>query len=216
MKMLLDDMNQISVNTFNCCASVYEQRFKDISLYKTRIDEFCSYLIFDKYKILDLGCGPGNYCYYISKVKGFYNIIGVDRSDEMIKIAKKNFPGGVFNVADIRKLNYTSESFHGIIASFCIPYLSYNDTADFIRNITKILKPSGVVYISCFEGTHSGFEQTNFSGEMALYVYYYSEEFLINILEDNGLQVLSFNRQDNTESAENFSTNMIIIAQKAT
>jgi hypothetical protein len=64
------------------------------------------------------------------------------------------------------------------------------------------------------EGVKAGFEQTSFSGEMAVFIYYYTENFLVEVMEDCGLHVLSVNRQPYLEVDGSVSTDLIIIAQK--
>lgn len=208
------DNNLISVKTYDCFAHVYEQWFMDISPYKARVDEFCHNLPSQRAKILDLGCGPGNYSKYLYDVMGFHNIEGIDLSGQMINRARLNVPLVDFKVADIRKFSTPPASLHGVLASFCIPYLSYHETDLLISNVYKALKPLGTFYISCMEGVKCGFEQTSFSGEMAVYIYYYTEEFLVASLEERGFHVLSVNRQSYLEVDGSLSTDLIVIAQK--
>lgn len=208
------DNNLISVKTYDCFAHVYEQWFMDISPYKTCVDEFCNLFLSNKAKVLDIGCGPGNYSKYLSEFKGFRNIHGIDLSEQMIARAQKNVPSGEFKIGDIRKMNYPPMSFHGILASFCIPYLSYHETDKLISDTFKILKPSGLMYISCMEGVYCGFERTSFSGEMAVYIYYYTEEFLVESLEERGFHILNVGRQPYLGVDGSVSTDLIIIAQK--
>lgn len=209
----LQDNNLFSVKTYDYCAGVYEERFMDITSYKDEVDKFCRHLLSFRSRILDLGCGPGNYSKYLSD-NGFRNITGVDLSDEMIRRAKKNVPEANFLTADVRALKMEPSSFHGVLSSFCIPYLSYHDTEKLIGDIATLLKPSGTFYLSCMEGTHAGFEQTSFSGEMAVYIYYYTEEFLVGAMEDKGLQVESVTRLPYFEPEGRMSTDLVIMAHK--
>lgn len=213
MSLQLLDHNRISVNTYNCCAELYEKRFMDVTSYTGFLDKFCSYLPLNA-KIFDLGCGPGNNSKYLCEIQGYCNIHGIDLSEEMIKRAKVNVPSGFFHVADIRKISFNSSSFEGVLASFCIPYLEYKETADLIKDISMILKPNGHLYLSCMEGSKSGFECTSFSGEMPVYIYYYSKEFLTVHLEDNGFRILDVLQQNYPETDGTFSNDLIIIAQK--
>jgi len=208
------DNNLISVKTYDCCAHVYEQSFMDMSPYKNTVDEFCNLLPSVKSKILDLGCGPGNFSKYLYDFKGFHNIYGIDLSNEMIKRARKNVPAAYFEVEDIRKMTIRPAFFHGVLASFCIPYLSYHETEKLVSDIWKVLKPSGILYMSCMEGVKCGFEQTSFSGEMAVYIYYYTENFLTEVMEERGFHVLNVYRQPYLEVNGSISTDLIVIAQK--
>ena len=216
MRLLRQDQdnNLISVKTYDCFAHVYEQWFMDISPYKAMVDDFSDYLPSLRSQILDLGCGPGNYSKYLSDIKGFKNITGIDLSEQMIRRAKKNAPLCNFELGDIRKFSSLPAKFHGVLASFIIPYLSYHETDQLISNVFKMLKPLGTLYLSCMEGVKCGFEQTSFSGEMAVYIYYYTEEFLVGSMEERGLHVLSVNRQPYLEVDGSVSTDLIIIAQK--
>ena len=69
----------------NAIAQKYYQEYKDDITDLFYIDEFLKKC---KNKILDLGCGMGHYSKYI-KDKGF-EVVGIDFSNEMLKIAKEN------------------------------------------------------------------------------------------------------------------------------
>ena len=64
------------------------------------------------------------------------------------------------------------------------------------------------------EGTSSGFEQTSFSGELAVFIYYYTEDFLVGTMEEKGLQILSVTTQPYFEHDGRISSDLIVIAQK--
>jgi len=54
-------------------------------------------------KILDIGCGPGNSTEVLyNKYPGAY-ILGVDKSEEMIKTARIKYPGLNFKICDVSK-----------------------------------------------------------------------------------------------------------------
>lgn len=217
MRLLQQDQdnNLFSVKTYDCFAHVYEQWFMDISPYKARIDDFCRYLPSSKARILDLGCGPGNYSKYLTDIKGLRNIHGIDLSEQMVKRASKNVPTAQFTLGDIRKLSVKDSYYHGVVASFCVPYLSYHETDKLIADIYKALKHAGTLYLSCMQGVTCGFERTSFSGEMAVYIYYYTEEFLVSSMEERGFHVMSVERQPYLEVDGSMSTDLIIIAQKS-
>lgn len=208
----LKDFNDVSTETYCKCAVAYEAKFMDISPYKDSIDAFCTHIPADA-AILDLGCGPGNISKYLFE-KGFRYITGMDRSPEMVSLAAKNVPEANFIQGDIRHLSFPNDSFHGVIASFCIPYISYLDTEQLLARLSRVIADGGKLYLSCMEGIRSGFETTSFSGTNRVYIYYYSEEFLREKLQINGFKVLQMKKQLYPEADGTFSTDLLFIAEK--
>ena len=57
-------------------------------------------------KILDAGCGTGNLLYLLLKQKKNLNLIGIDISPEMLKIAKRKLKGKTkFMLMPVEKIN---------------------------------------------------------------------------------------------------------------
>ena len=97
--------------------------------------------------LLDLGCGTGEYSYLMTKLG--LKVVGVDRSHQMLKIAKKKYyknPKLKFLKSDIEKLNL-KKKFDIISALFHI--LSYHTTKSKIESFFlkshKHLKKNGIL-----------------------------------------------------------------------
>lgn len=97
--------------------------------------------------LLDLGCGTGEYSYLMTKLG--LKVVGVDRSYQMLKIAKKKYyknPKLKFLKSDIEKLNL-KKKFDIISALFHI--LSYHTTQSKIESFFlkshKHLKKNGIL-----------------------------------------------------------------------
>lgn len=102
--------------------------------------------------ILDFGCGTGNHAHLLSQ-KG-YSVVGVDRSQKMIDIAKtRNTDQTEFFVGDITKI-YLEKQFDVISSLFhVISYITENKDLDaFIENISKHLKNDGLLIFDCWYG----------------------------------------------------------------
>lgn len=84
-------------------------------------------------KILDVGCGPA-LC--LDREKYGFTYIGVDLSENMLKMAKKR--NGVFVRADAEYLPFIPNVFDGVI-SFNL--LQYTDSEKSVEEMIKVLKP---------------------------------------------------------------------------
>ncbi len=135
------DKTAITINTYNKYAKAYEEKFMDVSSYKYSLDKFVS-LIPDKAKILDIACGPGNIARYLVEKNRNFDILGIDLSEAMIKLAQANVPSADFIVQDIRKLNIRPETYDAAIASFCLPFLTNKEAKKLFKNISSLLKPN--------------------------------------------------------------------------
>jgi len=82
----MKDKSWQAVKTYNKIANRYTEIFFNDFSDKKELDKFLS-LLPRRAKILDVGCGPGNFTQYFIN-RGF-NSEGIDLSSEMIKIAKK-------------------------------------------------------------------------------------------------------------------------------
>jgi RimJ/RimL family protein N-acetyltransferase/ubiquinone/menaquinone biosynthesis C-methylase UbiE len=209
------DNYQITFETWNKLASVYQEKFMDIDLYNDTYDNFCSLVDKPNSKILEIGCGPGNITKYTLFKRPDFKITAIDVSANMIKMAKKNNPNADFKVMDCRNLDSISESFDGIICGFCMPYLSKDDCAKLIKDFKIILNSNGIVYFSVIEGEYSksGFE-TDSSGLNKAYVYYHQQDYLNELLVKNNFELLQIARKGYTNSKNITENHLIFIAKK--
>jgi len=93
-------------------------------------------------KLIDAGCGNGRDVQVLNSA-GF-NVIGIDYSKEEIKLAKKNFSGLNFEVQNIEKMKFKSNS---ISAFFCINVMHYVNQEKAINEFYRTLKNKGYVFI---------------------------------------------------------------------
>ena len=95
--------------------------------------------------LLDVACGTGHHLNYL---KEEFSCMGVDISNEILKIARNNVKGVVFKQADMMTLNLGRE-FDVITCLFSsIGYLkTYANLRKTVRNFSKHLKKGGIVLI---------------------------------------------------------------------
>ena len=100
-------------------------------------------------RVLDLGCGTGlPYARYLVE-KGF-DVIGVDLSEEMVKIASKNIPEATFVQLSMNEITYRDE-FDGVVSSFSMLLLPPDLFKETASRIYSALVEGGYFYLSLNE-----------------------------------------------------------------
>jgi ubiquinone/menaquinone biosynthesis C-methylase UbiE len=108
-------------------------------------------------KVIDLGTGPANQLIIIAKLNPHIKFYGVDLSEQMIEIARKNckdldIKNVDFIYDDISKLaSVEDHSFDGAISSVALHHLNdKEDLENSFRNLNRVLKKEHAVYITDF------------------------------------------------------------------
>ena len=103
---------------------------------------------FDKEKkILDLGCGYGNFLYF-THFLGYKNVTGVDISTEEIAICRDNFSEYNLIQDDIFEyLEKTQDTFDVIYLSHVLEHVPKERLDSLLQNFKKILNDGGVIII---------------------------------------------------------------------
>lgn len=208
------DSYQITFESWDKLARAYQDKFMDLTMYDDSYGFFLSHLTNVNSKILELGCGPGNISRYLLKCRPDLFLCGMDISPSMIELAQENVPNAKFIVGDCRDLTVFKERFDAVVAGFVLPYLSENDAEKLLKQVGEKLNNDGVFYISCVEGeaSESGFV-TGSTGH-TMYFYYYSEFFLVQLLQKNGFEILKIMREQWPDKPMEEHAHLIFIAKK--
>ncbi|HEX3008002.1 MAG TPA: class I SAM-dependent methyltransferase [Bacteroidales bacterium] len=206
----------ISVKRFDEFASEYAERFMNIDSYRIHFDKFCDLANKQRPKILELACGPGNVTRYLKQRFPDSEIITIDLAPRMIDIAKTEVSGVDFRVMDVREIKTLGNQFDFIMCSFCLPFLSKEDTFQLISDCSEILAPNGLLYLSTMEGDEfrAGFESTSFSGDSKVYFNYHRGIDLEEALSNNRFTIDYNVRQDYPEPDGSITIDIIMIARK--
>jgi SAM-dependent methyltransferase len=104
-------------------------------------------------KILDLGCGFGQWTFSLSLKNG--SISGVDIDARRIDLAnlireELNFTDVNFEVVDTVPLltKFGANSFDGVFAYIAIPYMPWRDS---LKDIASILRMDGLLYFTAYD-----------------------------------------------------------------
>lgn len=94
--------------------------------------------------IFDAGCGAGGLC-QLAAERGAI-VSGIDASDALIAIAKKNIPKGEFRVVDMEELPFAGQAYKAVFACNSIQYCTSPTAA--LRELRRVCTPTGKVVVA--------------------------------------------------------------------
>ena len=207
----MQDKTALTIEAYNKNISGYTDKFMNYSPYTIHVIEFAG-LLEDGFKVLDIGCGPGNVAKQLCGVKRL-DITGIDLSSKMLEHARANVPNGIFHLQDFRKASYSPDYFDAVVLSFSIVHLDDEEASELLANAVKWLRSGGYLYLSFMEGKQPGFEPTSFSTR-PIYFNYFKENEIEEILKTNRMECFRCVRQDYLEPDGSNTTDVFFFCKK--
>jgi SAM-dependent methyltransferase len=168
------DKNKKTVEAYDKNPQFYADKFDSYGIRMEDIDKALKLNESGSNKVLELGCGNGRDAQYIVSKVGKENYLGIDASQELIKIATEKNPDVMFQVKDMRDVSYETETY-GVIFSFAsVLHVNREEMAQIIEKCHKSLKIGGILFISTKYGEHKEEKITNLGDEK--YYYFYRPE----------------------------------------
>jgi len=150
------------------------------------LGEFAS-LLPKNAKVLDVGCGAGIPVAKFLVDSGF-EVVGVDFSEKMLKLARKNMPQTTFIGKDMTKLGFVDNSFDGLAAFYSIIHVPREKHSRLFKSFNKILKPNGIM-LACMGPDE--WEATDEYYGTKMFWSQYSPEKSLQFVKDAGFEVIS-------------------------
>lgn len=108
--------------------------------------------------ILDVGCGGGVKSRYLTN-KGF-KVTGVDFSEKMIEIAKRESPEIPFEVVDVYEIDEYPKTFDGVFAQAVLLHIPKDRIREVLAKLKEKINPNGFLYIAVKGMRDDGVEET--------------------------------------------------------
>jgi cyclopropane fatty-acyl-phospholipid synthase-like methyltransferase len=155
-------------------------------------------------KLLDLGCGAGYPVSALFSHQG-WDVTGVDFSEKMLALAKKNVPALKTIHADIQLVEFEQAMFDAVVASYSLFHIPMDKHTYLFEKIYSWLVDQGKFLFTYATREYTGNE--NFSGYKeflgeTLFYSHTTPEALKKILEDIGFTIERF--EYNTIQDETF------------
>ncbi|MGY5873227.1 MAG: methyltransferase domain-containing protein [Candidatus Thorarchaeota archaeon] len=205
-KLKPDEHGKLVREGYDKIASKYYQD-RDLFKNKREIDDFVAHLPEDAV-VLDIGCGGGIPVLKTLVEKG-YTVKGIDFSEVMLEIAKKNVPEAELIHGDIMKADFEEGSLEGVISTYALIHIHRNHHPALYLKIYKWLKQDGVMLVSTSkEETHEDFFSDDYYGEHMVWSHPPKDESL-QMISNAGFEIL-FERNVTTGD----ETHLWILARK--
>lgn len=155
----------------------------------TLIDGFLSTLRARNPLILDIGCGNGKDTDHLRPQVAV--AVGIDISSGMLGEATKRVPDGDFCQMDMRHLGFPGDLFDGVWANGCIYHVPKADFVRVLKEIQRILRPSGIFSFNFKVGTGEQLEESprSYAASPRFYAYYTTNE-MEKLLKQNSFAVV--------------------------
>ncbi|MBI2110465.1 class I SAM-dependent methyltransferase [Candidatus Woesearchaeota archaeon] len=116
---------------------------------------------------------------------------GIDIAEGMIEYARKNAPKASFEEADF--FTYSNGLFHGIVMDAFLHLFPKEDIPIVLSKAKSLLVPRGYGLVCTTkneESTEGYFEKEDYHGKVKRFRKFWTEQELIETLEQNGLRII--------------------------
>lgn len=138
-------------------------------------------------KVLDAGCGSGIPATRI--LSQSFDVIGVDFSEEQIRLARRLVPEAEFICQDITELDFPDESFDAICSYYTIIHIPREEHRSLLQSFYRMLKASGLVLLCMGAGDLPEDIDEDWLGTR-LYWSHFNAETNLKMMADCGFQII--------------------------
>lgn len=156
-------------------------------------------------RVLDVGCGAGQPIDSFLADHGCH-VVGIDISSKQIELAKKNVPGGSFEVLDMQDLKDGQFAVDGVVAFYAIFHTPRESHAETLRKLASFLPKGGMLLVTMGASDWEGEEE--FYGAPMRWSHFGAEKNR-ELVEAAGFDIISNEIQD-----EGDERHQVILAKK--
>jgi SAM-dependent methyltransferase len=162
--------------------------------------------------VADIGCGPGHVGRYLADLG--VEVVGIDLSAEMVRLATELNPGMTFRQGTMLHLEADNGAWAGIVAFYSIIHVGATALPRVFREFHRVLTPGGLALIAFHEGTKHVHLDEWWGYQVNVNTYFYGREPVERLLEEAGFVVEAHLERRPNEDVEYPSRRAYIFARK--
>ncbi len=192
---ILNNKIMLSIKeTYNKIAEEWHMQHQTDDWWKNATDTFITFLKKDDL-VLDIGCGGGTKSKYL--LNHGLKVTGIDISDKMIEIAKRENPAGNFYSMDLAEVKNLENDFDGIFIQAVLLHVPKDEVAEKFKDIVSKLKVGGFIYASVKEKKEGGVDEeikteNDYGYSYERFFSYYTQDEMKKLFTDLNLNIEYF------------------------
>ena len=176
--------------SYNAVAEEYAIRLGDELAYKPVDRALLRSLIEQTEKrtrIADLGCGPGHVAAWLAKHE--VSAVGIDLSNEMIAVGRREYPEVEFREGDLLSLPAKVGEFGSIVALYSIIHLELSELTPAFKEMHRALRESGLLLIAFHIGSEERYRDEWWGHQVDVTFRFFEPGDIIELLQGAGFVV---------------------------
>ncbi len=165
--------------------------------------------------VVEVGAGPGHVTAYLSD-RGV-DAVGLDLAPAMVEEARRRFPGGTFEVGDLRRLTRpaTSSGWAAVLGWYSLIHLAASELPAAVAALARPLVPGGWLVL----GLHAGAEVRHldewFGHEVDLDVVLHDAASVVAVVEAAGLVDVEWYLRGPVAARDETTQRLYVVARKS-
>lgn len=164
--------------------------------------------------VVEVGCGPGHVTAFLADAGA--RATGVDITPAMVEEARRRFPGGRYEVGDLRALMRPSDAdgWGAVLAWYSLIHLAPAELPDAVAALTRPLAPGGWLVVALHAGSGTSEPETWFDVDIDVRFVFYDRAQVTSAVEGAGLTDLEwYQRSPNLHRGET-TERIYVLARK--
>jgi SAM-dependent methyltransferase len=162
-------------------------------------------------RVVDLGCGPGHIAGYLRE-RGV-DVLGIDLSPEMTRVASSLNPGLDFRVGDMGNLDIPPATVAGVLSFYSIVHFSAAELGPIFQQIRRALTADGLALFAFHVGIQTVHVDELFGAPVSLDFQFHVPADVVKELRSAHLNVIEHVEREPYEGAEYPSRRCYLLAR---